>query len=80
MQPGQVPVQHEHVVAGERHVVERVLPVEHHVDGHALVAQPGRHRLREPFVIFNHQHSHALSQPGSPVTMVSPAARMPGRK
>jgi hypothetical protein len=38
VQPGQVPVQHDHVVAGERHVVERVLPVEHHVDGHPLVA------------------------------------------
>jgi hypothetical protein len=59
---GQVPVQDDHVVAGQGHVVERVLPVVGHVDGHAFIAQPARHRLREPPVIFHHQHSHTLSQ------------------
>jgi hypothetical protein len=51
------------------------------VDGHALVTQARRHRLGEPSVIFSHQHSHTFSQPGlTLVGLVSPAARMPGRK
>jgi hypothetical protein len=39
--PGQVPVQHHDVVAGERQVLQRIVPVHDHVDGHALAAQPG---------------------------------------
>jgi hypothetical protein len=43
-------------------MAECFLPVELHVDGHALAAQPRRHRLGEPFVIFHYQHSHGLSR------------------
>jgi hypothetical protein len=82
--PGQVPVQHDHVIAGQGHMIQRVLPVEGHIDGHALVAQPARHRLGEPPVIFHHQHSHALSPlppsglPGQLRRVL--AARMPGAR
>ena len=82
MHAGQVPVQDDHVVAGQGHVVECVLPVEGHIDGHALITQPARDRLREPPVIFHYQHSHALSPPRPPglsaqLTRVL-ATRMPG--
>ena len=66
---GQVPVQHDHVVAGHGDVVKRFLPIASEVHGHPLVPQPGRHRLGESLVIFHDQHSHALSQvrpPGPP--------------
>ena len=43
--PGRSPVKHDHVVAGQGHVAEGLLPVEYHVDGHALTAQPGSYRL-----------------------------------
>jgi hypothetical protein len=76
---GQVPVQNDHVVAGQGHVVERVLPVKDHVDGHALAAQPRCHRLGEPSVILNHQHYHGLSSARLPRS-ARPAQRGPHRQ
>ena len=50
---GQVTVEHEHVVVGEREVGERVVAVERYVDGHALAAQPGGDRVGQLGVILN---------------------------
>ena len=49
----QVPVEHEHVVVGERQVRERVVPVERDVDGHALAAQPCGDRVGKLGVILD---------------------------
>ncbi len=60
MHSGQVPVQHHHVVAGDREVLERGVPVQNDVDGHALAPKPGPDRLGQDFEVFNYQHSHDL--------------------
>ena len=50
----EVAVEHDHVVAVDRHVLERGRPVEHDVDGHALAPQTGRDRLRKLLLILDH--------------------------
>jgi hypothetical protein len=57
---GQVPVQHHDVIAGDGQMVERAVPVEDHVDRHALPAQSGPDRRGQDLEIFNDQHSHDL--------------------
>ena len=57
---GQVPVQHHDVIAGDGQMLERVVPVENDVDGHALAAKPGPDRLGQDLEVFNYQHSHDL--------------------
>jgi hypothetical protein len=59
---GQFLIQNAHVVAGQGHVAEGVLPVVGNVDGHALLMQAARHRLGEPAVVLHHQYSHTLSR------------------
>ena len=61
---GQVPVEHHHVVPGDRQVLERVVAVEDHVDRHALAAQPGADRPGQDLEVFDDQHSHAPTMPG----------------
>jgi hypothetical protein len=58
--PGQVPVQRHDVVAGGGQVIERVVPVKDHVDGHALPAQPGPDRGGQHLEVFDDQHPHGL--------------------
>src|SRR6266540_2120364 len=57
---GQVPVQHHDVVAGDGQIVEGVVAVEDHVDGHALAAQSGPDGAGQDLEVFNDQHSHDL--------------------
>jgi hypothetical protein len=59
---GQVPVQHHHVIAVDRCVIEGCVAVQGHVDGHALAAQPGGHRPGQELVILGYQHSHRMSR------------------
>jgi hypothetical protein len=65
--PGQVPVEHDHVVVGEQRVLESGGPVEGHVDGQLLLPQAGRDRLGESFVVLDYQYPHrrTSSFPGS---------------
>ena len=62
---GQVAVEHEHVVVGEREVRERVVAVERDVDGHALAAQARSDRLGQLDVILDQQYSHRPLQRGA---------------
>ena len=57
---GQVPVQHHHVIAVDRHMFQGRGAVQGHVDGHSLPAQPGRYRPRQHLVVLGDQNP----QPG----------------
>ena len=80
---GQVAVEHQHVVVGERQVRERVVSVEGDVHGHALPAQAGGDRFRQLDVILDQQYPHG--QPAwricgySAVTAASPCCNRPFR-
>jgi hypothetical protein len=41
-------------------MLERGVPVENDVDGHAFPAKPGADRLGQDLEVFNYQHSHDL--------------------
>ena len=60
MHSGQVPVQHHDVIAGHGQMLERGVPVENDVHGHAFPAKPGADRLGQDLEVFNYQHSHDL--------------------
>ena len=55
---GQVPVEHDHVVVGERDPPERLTAVERDVDSHPFAAQHGRHGFGQAWMILDHQHPH----------------------
>ena len=70
---GQVPVQHHHVVAGDRQVVQGRGAVQGHVDGHPLPAQPGRDRRGQDLVVLGHQNPHRLPAASRPAACQPPA-------
>ena len=55
---GQVPVEHDHVVTGDREMLERVVAVQHDVDRHALAAQPGADGPGQHLEVLDDQHPH----------------------
>ena len=57
---GQVPVQHHHVIAGDRQAFQGRGAIQGDVDGHPLPAQPGRHRAGQHLVVLGHQNPHRL--------------------
>ena len=56
--PGQVAVQHDDVIRGERGDLHGRLAVVGDVDRHALVPQALRDPVGQHLLIFHHQHSH----------------------
>jgi hypothetical protein len=56
--PGQVAVEHDHVVVGGDRVIERRAAVVDDVDGQARVAQPLTDAFGQRDVILHDQHSH----------------------
>jgi hypothetical protein len=55
---GQVPVEHDHVIAGLPRGIQRGRAVEDDVDGHAGIAQALRDTLGQRRVVLHHQHPH----------------------
>ena len=53
---GQIPVQDDHVVAGDREAHEGVGAVEYDIHRHALAAQPGSDRAGQDLEVLDHQH------------------------
>ena len=47
-------------------MLQCVLPVERHIDGHALVARPAGHRLGQPPVIFREEQRMLSPRPARP--------------
>jgi len=76
--PGQVPVQHDHVVVGDQRALEALRPVVGHVHRHPLLPQPGPDRVGQLTVVLDHQHPHArppftrLQPPASATSPASP--------
>ena len=56
MHPGQVPVEHDGVVLGDRQVLLGGVGVVHHVDDHRRPAQTALHRLGQHDLVLHHQH------------------------
>jgi hypothetical protein len=61
VEPGQVAVEQDHVVAVADGVPQGVLAVEDDVHGHPLTAEPDRDRRGELLVVLDDEHAH----PGS---------------
>ena len=59
--PGQVAVEHEHVIADDPRLCERVGAVRREVDRHPLTPQPARDRVRQTALVFGDQNSHLCS-------------------
>jgi hypothetical protein len=64
VQPRQVPVQHDHVVAGEAGLGQGGRAVVDHVHRQAGVAQPLGDPVGQHDVVFGHQHPHHTIVPG----------------
>ena len=64
---GQVAVEHDHVVAGQRRLAIALVAVVGDVDGHALAAQATGHRLRQLDFVLHHKDSHAVIRLRDPV-------------
>jgi hypothetical protein len=69
---GQVAVEHDHVVAGDRGLLVPVHPVVRDVDRHALAAQPPGHRVGQSGLVLHHQHPHASSLPEPAAVRLGP--------
>jgi hypothetical protein len=82
VRPRQVPVEHHDVVPGDGQAFQRVVPVEHHVDDHALPAQSSADGRGEYLEVFGDKDPHVLndataggvSQVSVSGTVVTPAA------
>ena len=57
----QVAVEHEHVVADDPRLDQRVGSVRREVDGHPLPPQPARDRIGQPPFVLCDQHAHLRS-------------------
>ena len=55
---GKIAVQHEHVIANDARLHERVGAVSGQVDGHALTPESAGDRVRQPALIFDDQYAH----------------------
>jgi len=64
--PGQVPVEHDHVVVGEQRALQARGAVEGHVDGHLLLPPAHRDRLGQFLVVLDDQNPHGRT----PVNLV----------
>ena len=73
---GQVPVEHDDVVAGDGEVLERVGAVQDDVDGHALAAQPGPDRPGQDLEVLDDKHPHEVlrAMASTPAVGVSPVS------
>jgi hypothetical protein len=58
VQPGQVTVEYDDVIAVDRGTLQRRMAVQRDVDGHTLSAQSRRDGLGELLVVLDHQYAH----------------------
>ena len=58
---GQVAVEHDHVVVVDERARQAGLAVERDIDRHPRVTQPGRDRLGQLLIVFDHKHAHRCS-------------------
>ena len=76
---GQVAVENDHVVAGDRDPLQGFGAVRRDVDGHALAAQPGRDRPGQDLEVLHDQHPHSapllVSASGVPTVTVRRSCR-----
>ena len=61
--PGQIPVQHDHVVAVDQGALQPGVTVEGKVHRHLLTPKADANSLRELAVVLDHQHPHATTSP-----------------
>jgi hypothetical protein len=58
---GQIAIEHDHVVIVDHRAGQAGLAVERDIDSHVFVPQPGRNRLGQLSVVFDHKHAHCCS-------------------
>ena len=73
--PGQVAVEHHHVVSGDRRLLVPGLAVVRDVDGHPLAAQATGDGVGQRTLVLDHQHPHQRACSSGPKSRISRASK-----